>query len=231
MSEGNIVIRKRASRFKRFPKKALLPFLACASAACALLLAVLEIAVRAPLREAAYETARDEAARAMTRAVSEALADGEEGFLSVESAGEESFVINADTVRLNRLIGAVTEGARELLKSSGSLGVSVGLGEASGLAALSGMGPRFNASFTPIGSVTAEPFSRLCSAGVNQSLFILELRLTARVLVRLAGRNEELEIKTTVPIAETVVVGRVPQVYTNVANEEDMLNLIPNEAP
>ena len=47
----------------------------------------------------------------------------------------------------------------------------------------------------------------------------------------IGGRSEEVEIKTAVPLCETVVVGAVPQVYTNVADEEDMLNLIPTDLP
>ncbi len=223
-----IMIRKRVIRFSRTGKRAR----AFALAAALLLFPVLlSLAVRAPLRAAAYEKARDEAVRAVTSAVSSALDAEEGGFLHAENVGGECFIINADTVKLNRLTAAVTETARELLLRNGSIGVSVDLGTASGIAILSGSGPSVGARFTPLGTVTAEPVSSLRSSGINQSLFKLELRVTARVLVMLAGSDEEMEIKTTVPIAETVVVGRVPQVYTNVASEEDLLNLIPNEAP
>ncbi|HBG75565.1 MAG TPA: sporulation protein YunB, partial [Clostridiales bacterium] len=35
-------------------------------------------------------------------------------------------------------------------------------------------------------------------------------------------------VSTKVPIAETIIVGDVPDSYVNVADEDQMLNLIPN---
>lgn len=227
MNMAGITVRKR-KRIKRFSERAILPV---AAIVAAVLLLAVSLAVRRPLYAAAAETARDEAVRALSQAVPMALEGFSGAFISIETVGKECFVINADTALVNRLIAAVTEGARELLLKSGGVGVTADLGTASGLAILSGRGPKVSARFEPLGSVRAEPVSSLRSSGINQSLFVLELKLTARVLVQLAGKDEEIEVKTTVPIAETVVVGRVPQVYTNVADEEDMLNLIPNEVP
>ena len=82
-----------------------------------------------------------------------------------------------------------------------------------------------------MGTVGVRAFSRLASAGINQTLFTVELRLTARLRVFAAGRSEEIEAVAQLPVCSTVIVGEVPQVYTNVANEEDMLNLIPTDLP
>lgn len=82
-----------------------------------------------------------------------------------------------------------------------------------------------------MGSVGSRITASLKSAGINQSLFSVELILTARIRVFIAGADEELEIESTVPLQRTVLVGQTPQVYTNVANEDDMLNLIPNGLP
>ena len=46
----------------------------------------------------------------------------------------------------------------------------------------------------------------------------------------LPGVTKTAIIEAEVPIAENVIVGEVPSAYTNVASEEDMLNLIPTEA-
>ena len=36
-----------------------------------------------------------------------------------------------------------------------------------------------------------------------------------------------MEVTSTVPIAESIIVGEVPESFVDVNNEEDMLNLIP----
>lgn len=45
------------------------------------------------------------------------------------------------------------------------------------------------------------------------------------------GIYELIRVSTEAAIAENIIAGEVPQVYTNVASEEDMLNLIPTDLP
>ena len=112
----------------------------------------------------------------------------------------------------------------------GSGGVSVDLGSAMGFVPTGG-GMDIRVGFTPKGSVTPHISANLRSSGINQSLFSVELTLTAHLRIFLAGIDDEMTVSNTVPICETVIVGKVPQVYTNVANEEDMLNLVPTSLP
>ncbi len=47
----------------------------------------------------------------------------------------------------------------------------------------------------------------------------------------LPGVSETIQVSAEAAIAESIIVGDVPEVYTNVANQDDMLNLIPTEKP
>ena len=47
----------------------------------------------------------------------------------------------------------------------------------------------------------------------------------------LPGVTDTIQVSAEAAIAESIIVGDVPEVYTNVANEEDMLNLIPSDKP
>lgn len=53
--------------------------------------------------------------------------------------------------------------------------------------------------------------------------------MTASLKLVMAGVSETVTVQAEAAIAENVIVGDVPQVYTNVASEEDMLNLIPTD--
>lgn len=212
---------------------------ACAviAALSAIVLAAALIAVTAAgrlnsyLSEAAKERVREAAERALNLAAADALAGRKEGFLSVTELGNEAFIINADTVSLGRFMTETAARADEALSALGKLGTEVETGTLTGLVPLTGTGRTVTVRFSPISSVHAECVSGLKSAGINQSLFTVSIVLTVRLRVILAGRDELIEVKNTVPIAETVIAGRVPQVYTNVANEDDMLNLIPTDVP
>jgi hypothetical protein len=69
------------------------------------------------------------------------------------------------------------------------------------------------------------------SSGINQTLYRVKLRLTASVQIVMPGVYQAVSVTSEAAIAESVIVGEVPQVYTDVANTDDMLNLIPTEVP
>lgn len=188
--------------------------------------------LRAPLLEEARIRTEEAALMALNTAAERVLDSGTDfGLLDVTETGGESFIINADTAKLNRVLTRLTSNASELTAELGVIGAEADLGTLSGILPLIGRGPRVRVRFEPVGAVEAQPFSKLTSCGINQSLYTLCARLTVKVRLFAAGKSETVTVKTTVPIAETVIVGKVPQVYTNVANEEDMLNLVPTEAP
>lgn len=202
------------------------------TAAAAALLAVLtSAAVRKPIAAMAEERVREQVSRAVTAAAAEAIGENGLGLLEITQTGEESFIITADAEKLNLLALSVTALAQERISALGREGASVELGTASGLMLLSGKGPVISVAFRQTGSVTYSVAPSLRSAGINQSLFTVDLTLTARILIPLAGMHDTLIVTNTVPLCQTVVVGKVPQVYTNVANEDDMLNLIPTDLP
>ncbi len=223
--EARCVKRKRRSG----PDARIL-ILTAAAALAAVVIAVLSRAVREPIMEAAKESLAEAASRELTLAARDALT-GAEDILSVVKTGEKSFVITADTAKLNAIVTGVVSEAQRRVAGPCIEGASVSLGTASGIALLSGRGPSLVVRFKPLGAVTAHVSSSLRSSGINQSLFTVNVTLTAVLKVQLAGASETVTIKNTVPLCETVVVGEVPQVYTNVANEEDMLNLIPTDVP
>lgn len=197
-----------------------------------LFIAALNISLTAPVIAAAKESVTRAAVNAMNDAVYETAAElgGSFDLLSTRKTGEETFIINADTAVLSLITSTVIRKADEKLASMGIKCAEVDLGTATGSALLSGRGPVVEVGFTPLGSVSGKTVSSLKSSGINQCLFSLELSLAVRLRVLAAGRDEEITVLSSVPIAEAVVVGKTPQVYTNVANEEDMLNLIPTGA-
>ena len=77
----------------------------------------------------------------------------------------------------------------------------------------------------------SEFHSEFVSSGINQTLYRVNLLLTASVRLVMPGVSEIISVRAEAAIAESIIVGDVPQVYTNVASEEDMLNLIPTDVP
>ena len=70
------------------------------------------------------------------------------------------------------------------------------------------------------------------SKGVNQSLHRLYLNVKIKVKLLLPVGSEEFTVETSVPVTETVIVGDIPDTYTNVEGiteprSDAILNLAP----
>ena len=169
------------------------------------------------------------AARAMNEAILEVLGSASTGELLSAQASNEGHVslLTADAGKLNLLAADCAAAAQRRIQDLGEQGVSVPLGTLSGVPLLAGLGPRLSFRFTPVGMVQSSFHSEFRSAGINQTLHRITLQLTGTVRVVLPGRSYSVTVLTQAPVAENVIVGDVPEAYTNVANTDDLLNLIP----
>ena len=169
------------------------------------------------------------AARAMNEAILEVLGTDAAGeLLSVQTSNEGHIsLLTADAGRLNLLAADCAAAAQNRIMDLGEQGVSVALGTLSGIPLFSGLGPRLSFRFTPVGMVQSAFHSEFRSAGINQTLHRITLELKGTVRIVLPGRAYSVAVTAQAPVSENVIVGDVPDAYTNVANEEDLLNLIP----
>ena len=76
---------------------------------------------------------------------------------------------------------------------------------------LSGHGPKFGVQILSIRNSDAEFRSDFTEAGINQTLHKLCLNISIDVTVLVLGRTDSFTISSQVVVAETVIVGQVPQ--------------------
>ncbi|MEG0765235.1 MAG: sporulation protein YunB [Pseudoflavonifractor sp.] len=94
---------------------------------------------------------------------------------------------------------------------TGSLGIP--LGNLTGLSALSGTGPVLPVRVLSVAAVNAEFRNQFSAAGINQTHHQVLLDVTVVLKLLLPGGAVETDIKTQVNVAETVIVGQVPDAY------------------
>ena len=94
---------------------------------------------------------------------------------------------------------------------SGTLGVP--LGDLTGLTLLSGRGPRVPVRVLSVVSADAQFRSVFTEAGINQTRHQILLDVQVSLTVLIAGETVEAAVSSSIPAAETVLVGQVPQVY------------------
>lgn len=178
----------------------------------------------------AYAGAYSSAVETINRAVSEVMRDevtyGDLMELRCDAGGNVT-MLSARTLRMNELSTQTALTAQQMLDASKNETVHVPLGSVFGMPLLAGAGPRIEVRVIPIGSVAAQFVTEFESAGINQTRHKISLVLTTTVRLIAPNGSQRVEVSSKVLVAETIIVGQVPQSYVDVADQDDMLNLVP----
>ena len=92
--------------------------------------------------------------------------------------------------------------------------VSVPVGNAFGGVLLHGRGPGIPVKIQSITKVSAEFSDSFTDAGLNQTRHRIMLTVTARIGLLIPGYKTTEDVVVQVAVAETVIVGAVPNIYT-----------------
>ena len=126
-------------------------------------------------------------------------------------AGEIT-ALSADMARLNLLRAELSAHLLERLEDS-QLELTVPVGSLLPLEPTWARGPELHLRALALGTASAEFESEFTSAGINHTRHRLWLELYVPVTVLLPGGGEELTVDSRLCVAETVIVGRVPQTW------------------
>lgn len=136
-------------------------------------------------------------------------------------------LIQADTAEMNRLAAQVSILAQEKLQALESQTIAVPLGSALGMTLFAGAGPRFQVQMMPVGAVTTRFDTEFQTAGINQTRHKVLLTLTASVRLVIPTGAKAVEAAVQVAVAESIIVGHVPNSFVDVNNDDAMLDLLP----
>lgn len=173
--------------------------------------------------------ARVMAVQAMNDAVFDVMRSGElyDDLMTVvlDESGHVS-VVRANTVRMNELATTSALRVQHNLSEIAEAGISIPLGAALGSQLFAGSGPYITVKIVPVGAVSTEFMSEFSSAGINQTRHRIFLKMDTTVQMVIPTGTQTAHVSAHVPVAESIIVGEVPESFVDVANEDDMLNLL-----
>ncbi|MBQ4396768.1 MAG: sporulation protein YunB [Clostridia bacterium] len=106
--------------------------------------------------------------------------------------------------------------------------VSVPLGTLTDIDLLSGRGPRIRMKIELYGSVNAELKSSFEDAGINQTRHRIICNVKVGVSAIIPGCSSYTEVENSFTVSETVLLGEVPDSFTQVNTTEDLYDDINN---
>ena len=181
-----------------------------------------EIVTRSVLEAAAAEpfSIRDRDVIAMTEAI---VARAQGNYASVDDIaadvraklGGETIGVIFPILSRNRFaicLRGIAKGAKKVILQLSYPSDEVG-NHLVDLDLLWGLGPTMKVHAMTVGTVEGEFQSQFSSAGVNQTLHKIDLELAVPLTLMLPGGAVEAVCETQIPIAETVIVGQVPQIF------------------
>lgn len=177
--------------------------------------------------------------RIVSEAVTEAIDSGElsyERLVSFEKDTEGRVTaVHSDMAAFNRLQSAILDIILTRVDQVSARELSIPVGTLTGSALLAGRGPRISVRMESVGSSTAWFENAFTSAGINQTKHQIILNIDVLVSILLPGFTTATKVSNAVTVAETIIVGSVPETYTYFSTtpdtyEEDLKDYILNNS-
>lgn len=196
------------------------PSLVLGLAMAFLLIHWFDIALRPQLIAFSESQLQNRLTRIANDAVSQALTDQElsyGGLVNLQTT-ETLSTFETDTMALNRLRVSILENIIAQVENFDSNSFGVPVGVLTGIDLLSALGPKLPVRVVSVTSADGQYRNEFTSAGINQTLHRIMLDVTLNAKLLLPGGIVEVVVSAPVCIAETVIVGQIPQTYLNLGS-------------
>ena len=135
--------------------------------------------------------------------------------------------IESNMININRLKAKITKSVNDELENLDAHDLSISLGTITGFSAFYNQGPLIPVTLRPEGYVETSLISAFESAGINQTLHRILVEINVDISAIIPGYTSSATVETQFVIAETVIVGNVPEGYTHViSGSEDLIGTI-----
>ena len=164
--------------------------------------------------------------RIVTQAVNETIDSGEiryDDLISFEKDNDGKITaVKSNMPEFNRLQSKILNVILERISEVSTRELSIPIGSLTGTALLAGRGPRITVRMQSVGSSTANLRNEFTSSGINQTRHQIIMDVDVRVSVLLPGCVTSVPVSQSFSVAETVLVGAVPENYTYFSAREDL---------
>lgn len=174
------------------------------------------------LEELATEIAVSDASDAVTVRINNAISDimrnndySGDYFVSFEkNAAGEVTAISSNMARINALSAHILDCIVGVTENH-TLTVEIPVGNLTGISLLMGRGPRIPIKIVVLTSSRVEFNNSIVTAGINQTKHQINLEVIVDIDILIPWDTVNAQVQTEILIADTIVVGQVPDTYLN----------------
>lgn len=186
-----------------------------------LIFAILFILIDIPIRPVVKENSKYIVKNEVTIIINECVADyisknkityGDLISVTVNDKSEVT-AISTNTININKLKSEITNAIATDLKDNKGEKIRVSLGNLFDSYILDHIGVEFQVKLTDYGFIETDIISNFKSTGINQTMHSLKLKIRVDVNINVGTLYQTETVKTEILLAETVLVGNVPELY------------------
>lgn len=163
--------------------------------------------------------------RLVTEAINDAINSGDIQYDDLitfqKDANGRITAFQSNMASFNRLQADITGDVLQRLAEVSDTELAIPLGTLTGSALLAGRGPKFRVRMQSVGSCSAHFENVFDHAGINQTTHSILLYVDVSVTILLPGFSTYTKVSNAFSVAETVIVGDVPDTYTYFDSEND----------
>ncbi len=156
--------------------------------------------------------------RVVSAAVNEAVESGEIDYAAFvifdkDDSGHIT-ALRSNVAEVNRMQGRIADEILRRLSEISTSELTIPLGTLTGSALLAGRGPCLHVRMQAVGSANAVFRNQFTAAGINQTRHQIFLDVDVYMSILLPGMTTSTKVSNEIVVAETVIVGGVPETYT-----------------
>ncbi|MBP3538537.1 MAG: sporulation protein YunB [Oscillospiraceae bacterium] len=189
---------------------------------CLAVLVLLIISSSIYLKSISTQIASADAKDVITERINDAIVDtlnsgdyGGDYFVTFQKADNgDVTAVSSNMARINELSSKILD---KLVDSTRDNTITIGIpaGNLTGASLLMGRGAKIPVKIVVLSSSRVEFMNNIVTAGINQTKHQITLRVTADMQILVPWGTEDTQVSTDVLIADTVIVGKVPDTYLN----------------
>ncbi|MDD4803460.1 MAG: sporulation protein YunB [Syntrophomonas sp.] len=195
----------------------------------ATVLIIADMRIKGSVLEIAQSEAQIQAIEIVNQAVNDkivAVTDYQD-IVSIHKDNQGRIImIQANTVILNQIMANTVREVTASLKGLAGQTISIPLGQVTGSVLLAAYGPRLNVKVIPAKQVTVEVENRFEQAGINQTRHLIYFKINSRIKIAVPLVDKEIQVANTIPLADTIIVGSVPDTYLNFNTTSELAPLL-----
>lgn len=142
--------------------------------------------------------------------------------IAVLSNDEQGYItsLEVNTYEVNRLKSGISNETSKLVDSREFYDISIPIGTFFNNDYTNGFGPHINFKMQLTSTAFVDFSHEFKSAGINQVLHIINVNIKISGSLVIAGYNKSINTSTSAIAAQTVIVGKIPDAFTNVIESE-----------